>query len=37
MSEIAHTVGYHNLSAFSNIFYQLTKTRPSEFAKQLSL
>lgn len=37
MSEIAYTLGYNNLSAFSNIFYQLTKTRPSEFAKQLQL
>jgi AraC-like DNA-binding protein len=37
MSEIAYTLGYNNLSAFSNIFYQLIKTRPSEFAKQLQL
>jgi AraC-like DNA-binding protein len=37
MSEIAYTLGYNNLSAFSNIFYQLTRTRPSEFAKQLQL
>ena len=37
MSEIAYTLGYNNLSAFSNIFYQLTLTRPSEFAKQLQL
>lgn len=35
MSEIAYTLGYNNLSAFSNIFYQLTRIRPSEFAKQL--
>jgi AraC-like DNA-binding protein len=37
MSEIAYTLGYNNVSAFSNIFYQLTRTRPSEFAKQLQL
>lgn len=37
MSEIAYTLGYNNLSAFSNIFYQLTHTRPSEFARQLQL
>jgi AraC-like DNA-binding protein len=37
ISEIAYTLGYNNVSAFSNIFYQLTKTRPSEFAKQLLL
>jgi len=37
MSEIAYTLGYNNVSAFSNIFYQLTGTRPSEFAKQLHL
>jgi len=37
MSEIAYTLGYNNLSAFSNIFYQLTRIRPSEFAKQLQL
>jgi AraC-like DNA-binding protein len=37
ISEIAYTLGYNNVSAFSNIFYQLTKTRPSEFAKQLQL
>lgn len=37
MSEIAYTLGYNNLSAFSNIFYQLTKTRPSDFARQLQL
>lgn len=37
MSEIAYTLGYNNLSAFSNIFYHLTRTRPSEFAKQLQL
>jgi AraC-like DNA-binding protein len=37
MSEIAYTLGYNNVSAFSNIFYQLTGIRPSEFAKQLQL
>ncbi|WP_183568380.1 helix-turn-helix domain-containing protein [Mucilaginibacter sp. SP1R1] len=37
ISEIAYTLGYNNVSAFSNIFYQLTKIRPSEFAKQLQL
>ncbi len=35
MSEIAYKLGYNSLSAFSAIFYQLTNTRPSEFAKQL--
>lgn len=37
MSEIAYALGYNNLSAFSNIFYQVTNTRPSEFARQLLL
>ena len=37
MSEIAYTLGYNNLSAFSNIFYELTNTRPSDFARQLKL
>jgi len=37
MSEIAYTLGYNSVSAFSNIFYQLTKTRPSEFSRQLLL
>jgi len=31
MSEIAYSVGYHSLSAFSNTFYQLTRLRPSHF------
>ncbi|MHB8208624.1 helix-turn-helix domain-containing protein [Mucilaginibacter sp.] len=35
ISEIAYTLGYSNVSAFSNIFYQVTKIRPSEFARQL--
>ncbi|GAA4311997.1 helix-turn-helix transcriptional regulator [Mucilaginibacter gynuensis] len=34
-SEIAYQLGYNSVSAFSAIFYQLTKTRPSEFARQL--
>jgi AraC-like DNA-binding protein len=36
MSEIAYSLGYKSLSAFSNIFYQSTKVRPSDFARQLS-
>ena len=35
MSEIAYEVGYNSISAFSNIFYKITKVRPSEFARQL--
>lgn len=35
ISEIAYALGYNSVSAFSNIFFQLTKTRPSEFVKQL--
>jgi AraC-like DNA-binding protein len=31
MSEIAYSVGYQSLSAFSNTFYQFTKHRPSYF------
>jgi len=37
MSEIAYILGYNNLSAFSNIFYKLTHTRPSEFVKQVKV
>lgn len=33
MSEIACTVGYGSLPAFSNTFYQLTNFRTSEFKK----
>ena len=36
MSEIAYSLGYNSLPAFSAIFYQLTKTRPSEFRKLLA-
>lgn len=35
ISEIAYALGYNSLSAFSNIFYQLTQVRPSDFVKQL--
>lgn len=35
ISEIAYTIGYNSVSAFSNIFFQLTNVRPSEFVKQL--
>jgi len=35
MGEIAYKLGYNSLAAFSAIFYQLTKIRPSEFRKQL--
>lgn len=35
ISEIAYALGYSSLSAFSNVFYQLTQVRPFEFAKQL--
>ena len=35
ISEIAYTLGYNSVSAFSNIFFQLTNVRPSEFVKQL--
>ena len=31
MSEIAYSIGYQSLSAFSNTFYQLTRARPSDF------
>jgi len=31
MTEIAYEVGYSNISAFSNNFYQLTNMRPTEF------
>jgi len=35
MSEIAYTLGYNSVAAFSNIFHELTRIRPSDFAKQL--
>ncbi|RAJ08364.1 AraC-like protein [Chitinophaga skermanii] len=31
MTEIAYEIGYSNIAAFSNNFYQLTNMRPSEF------
>ena len=31
LSEIAYTIGYQSLSAFSNSFYQFTRVRPSDF------
>lgn len=31
MTEIAYEIGYSNISAFSNNFYQLTNMRPTEF------
>ncbi|TWI20325.1 AraC family transcriptional regulator [Sphingobacterium siyangense] len=36
LSEIAYSLGYGSISAFSNTFYQIVKIRPSEFAKQLT-
>lgn len=36
LSEIAYALGYNSLSAFSNVFYQLTQVRPSDFVKQLA-
>lgn len=35
MTEIAYEIGYSNISAFSNNFYQLTNMRPTEF-KEIS-
>jgi transcriptional regulator GlxA family with amidase domain len=35
LSEIAYETGYQSISAFSNTFYQLTKTRPSQFAQSI--
>lgn len=35
LSEIAYILGYNSVSSFSNIFFELTKIRPSEFEKQL--
>lgn len=35
ISEIAYSLGYNSVSAFSHVFHQLTETRPSEFAKQV--
>ncbi|WP_223608225.1 helix-turn-helix transcriptional regulator [Chryseobacterium sp. OSA05B] len=31
MTEIAYEIGYSDISAFSNNFYQLTNMRPSQF------
>lgn len=35
LSEIAYETGYQSISAFSNTFYQLTNTRPSQFAQSI--
>jgi len=35
VSEIAYQVGYSNISAFSNTFFQLTNIRPSDFRTKL--
>ncbi|WP_293943664.1 MULTISPECIES: AraC family transcriptional regulator [unclassified Sphingobacterium] len=35
ISEIAYQVGYSNISAFSNTFFQLTNIRPSDFRSKL--
>lgn len=37
LSEIAYTLGYNSVSAFSNTFFQIIKIRPSDFVKQLSI
>lgn len=36
MSEIAYSVGYESISSFSNTFWQLTNTRPSDFKRDLT-
>ena len=36
MTEIAYEIGYSNISAFSNNFYQLTNMRPTEFKAMCS-
>lgn len=36
ISEIAYDVGYANVSSFSKVFYQLTGTRPSDFAREVA-
>ena len=33
ISNIAYSVGYDSLTAFSNAFYQITGTRPSQFSR----
>ncbi|AZA84164.1 AraC family transcriptional regulator [Chryseobacterium lactis] len=35
VTELAYEVGYSNISAFSNTFFQLTNMRPSEFKAML--
>lgn len=35
LSQIAYSVGYDSLSAFSNTFYQLTNCRPSSFKREI--
>ena len=35
VTEIAYSVGYSNISAFSNTFFQLTNMRPTEFKSML--
>jgi AraC-like DNA-binding protein len=35
MSEIGYAVGYDSLPAFSNTFYQLTNSRPSDFKRSI--
>jgi AraC-like DNA-binding protein/quercetin dioxygenase-like cupin family protein len=35
VTEIAYKVGYSNISAFSNTFFQLTNMRPTEFKSML--
>lgn len=32
LSQIAYATGYQSISAFSNVFFQITKVRPSAFA-----
>lgn len=36
ITEIAYDVGYSNVSAFSNVFFQLTNTRPKDFKMMLT-
>lgn len=35
LSEIAYAIGYESVSSFSNTFYQLTNSRPSDFRKRM--
>lgn len=37
ITEIAYSIGYSSLSAFSNVFHQLTNMRPKDFQTMVSL